>query len=62
MRAMYECRQHMHPITHQELMKITEAWVDAALRLEDRDLKMMERLVRAQLRQQEQRKHQIASV
>lgn len=56
MRAMYECRLHTNPITHKELMNITEAWVDAALRLEERDLKMMERLVRAQRRQQESRR------
>jgi DSF synthase len=56
MRAMYECRLHTNPVTHKELMNITEAWVDAALRLEERDLKMMERLVRAQMRQQELRK------
>lgn len=51
MRALYESRRHMQPITYDELMKITEVWVDAALRLEDRDLKMMGRLVRSQQRQ-----------
>lgn len=57
MRAMYECRHHTHPISYDELMNITEIWVDAALRLQDRDLKMMGRLVRAQMRQQELRKN-----
>jgi DSF synthase len=56
MRAMYECRRHTHPISYEELMAITEVWVDAALRLKDKDLKMMGRLVRSQLRQQELRK------
>jgi DSF synthase len=56
MRAMYACRHHTNPITHKELMDITEMWVDAALNLQDRDLKMMGRLVRAQMRQQELRK------
>jgi len=51
MRAMYECRRHNNPISYDELMKITEVWVDAALRLEDRDLKMMGRLVRSQQKQ-----------
>jgi DSF synthase len=51
MRALYECRRHMDPVSYDELMKITEVWVDAALRLEDRDLKMMGRLVRSQQRQ-----------
>jgi len=56
MRALYECRRHMDPISYDELMKITEVWVDAALRLEDRDLKMMGRLVRSQQRQLSVRK------
>ncbi len=60
MRAMYECRRHTNPVTHKELMDITEAWVDAALRLEERDLKMMERLVRAQMRQQDLRRTEVA--
>ena len=57
MRAMYQSRHHTHPITYGELMKITEIWVDAALQLEDRDLRMMSRLVRAQMKQQELAKH-----
>lgn len=51
LRAMYECRRHTLPVAYDELMAITEVWVDAALRLEDRDLKMMSRLVRSQQRQ-----------
>ncbi|NEX62583.1 crotonase/enoyl-CoA hydratase family protein [Noviherbaspirillum galbum] len=51
LRAMYECRRHTTPISYDELMGITEAWVDAALRLDDRDLKMMGRLVRSQQKQ-----------
>ena len=31
-----------------KLYDITEIWVDAALRLDERNLKVMERLVRAQ--------------
>ncbi|MDB5764844.1 MAG: hypothetical protein JWQ21_3839 [Herminiimonas sp.] len=57
MRAMYQCRHHTHSISYEELMNITEVWVDAALQLQDRDLKMMGRLVRAQMRQQELRKN-----
>jgi DSF synthase len=56
MRAMYQCRHHTHPISYEELMNITELWVDSALLLQDRDLRMMGRLVRAQLRQQDLRK------
>jgi DSF synthase len=57
MRAMFECRHHTNPIFYEELMAITEVWVDAALRLKDKDLKMMGRLVRSQLRQQELRRN-----
>ena len=35
-------------MTHDELMEITEIWVKAALNLDERNLKVMERLVRAQ--------------
>jgi DSF synthase len=48
--ALYRARQCVHPITREELDAITDTWVDAAMRLEDKDLKMMGRLVRAQMR------------
>lgn len=54
MRALFECRQHTQPITYRELVGITEVWVDAALRLQEKELKMMGRLVRSQLRQQQE--------
>jgi DSF synthase len=50
MQAVYAARQLVHPVTREELDAITETWVDAALRIEDRDLKMMSRIVRAQMR------------
>jgi len=53
MQAVFNARQLVSPITRQELDAITESWVDAALRLEDRDLKMMGRIVRAQMRRME---------
>lgn len=59
MRALFECRRHTQPISYAELMGITEVWVDAALRLQDKDLKMMGRLVRSQLRRQEARRNGI---
>ncbi|HXC39277.1 MAG TPA: hypothetical protein VN667_10050, partial [Burkholderiales bacterium] len=43
-------RRVTNPITRDELDKITNIWVDAALRLEERDLKMIGRLVRSQSR------------
>ena len=48
--AVMEARQHVNPISRDELDKITGVWVDAALRLEERDLKMIGRLVRSQSR------------
>lgn len=46
--AINRAKQRVNPLTIQELYDITEIWVDAALRLEERNLKVMERLVRAQ--------------
>lgn len=48
--AVFRCRQHFNPISYDELMNITKIWVDAALRLDERDLKLMNRLVRAQVK------------
>ena len=48
-RALREAKRYSNPITYEELIKITEVWVDAALRITDRDLRMMERLVARQL-------------
>ena len=48
--ATYQARQTVFPITHEELMKITTIWVDAALRLEEKDLRIMSRIVQAQNR------------
>jgi predicted secreted protein len=40
-------------VTREELDDITNVWVDAAFRLGDRDLRMMSRIVRAQMRRME---------
>jgi DSF synthase len=53
MQAVMRARQFIHPITRAELDGIVGLWVDAALRLGERDLKMMGRLVRAQQRRME---------
>jgi DSF synthase len=53
MQGVFRAREIVHPITREELDAIAEVWVDAALRLEDRDLKMMGRIVRAQMRRTE---------
>lgn len=49
MRAVFECRQAVNPVSYEELQHIIDIWVDAAMRLEEKDLKMMGRLVRSQL-------------
>jgi DSF synthase len=54
LQGMFCARQHVNPITREELDAVADAWVDAALRLEDRDLKMMGWLVRAQMRRMEE--------
>jgi len=46
--ATYQARQAVFPITRDELMKITILWVDAALRLDEKDLRMMTRIVQSQ--------------
>jgi DSF synthase len=51
--AVFRARDAVHPVTREELDAVTELWVDAALRLEDRDLRMMGRIVRAQMRRME---------
>lgn len=52
--ASFSARRRVNPVTREELDAITEVWVDAAFRLQDRDLRMMSRIVRAQLRRMEQ--------
>jgi DSF synthase len=46
--ALRAAREVSQPISNAELMQIAEIWVDAALRLETKDLRMMERLVARQ--------------
>lgn len=51
--ALHRVRDAVDPVTHEELMDVTRIWVDTALQLGDRQLRMMERLVRAQLQRPE---------
>jgi DSF synthase len=46
--AVYEARRKVQPLPFEELRDIVEIWVDTALRLQDIDLRKMERLVAAQ--------------
>jgi DSF synthase len=49
-RAMIRTRGRVVPTTREELMAITEDWVDSAFKLEEKDLAYMERLVMLQNR------------
>jgi len=57
MRAIQKVRQIYSPVSYEELMEIARVWVDAALQLEDKDLKTMARLVLAQNRGQMTAEH-----
>jgi len=48
--AFSRIKKCIHPVTYEELIQITKIWVEAALKLRDRDLRMIERLVSAQNR------------
>jgi DSF synthase len=46
--AIYKARNVVNPVTLDEMLAIARIWVDAALRLEEADLRRMERLTAAQ--------------
>ena len=48
--AALQAQRTAAPITYESLMTIVEQWAAAALGLTDRDLRLMERLARAQVR------------
>jgi len=48
--AIRKVRQRINPVDYHALLDICEIWVDAAFKLEDRDLRTMRRLVRSQMR------------
>jgi len=47
-RAMSDAKREVMPVDHAEMRAVVDVWVDAALKLETRDLRMMARLARAQ--------------
>ncbi|MCL1633671.1 crotonase/enoyl-CoA hydratase family protein [Luteimonas sp. SX5] len=53
LRSMNAIRQACKPVSLDELLAVTTEWVDAAMRLNDRALRTMERLIRAQQRRAE---------
>jgi DSF synthase len=50
LRSMNVVRQACRPVSLEELLAVTSEWVDAAMRLNERALRTMERLIRAQQR------------
>ena len=48
--AALEARRLAAPITYETLLTVVEQWTETALTLTDRDLRLMERLARAQVR------------
>jgi DSF synthase len=48
LQSILKVRQRCNPLTYEELEDVAELWVDAALQLGPKDLRMMERLVRSQ--------------
>ena len=48
--ALSRVRQRCQPVTYEELIDVTDVWVETARGLHEADLRRMEHLVRAQLR------------
>lgn len=51
--ALRKVRDLCNPVSYDELLNITKIWVESALKLENRDLRMMERLVQRQSQRSE---------
>jgi DSF synthase len=51
-RGIEAVAREVHQLKHEELVRVVDIWADAALRLGDRDMKLMDRLLRAQSRRQ----------
>jgi DSF synthase len=48
--AIQRARQYVTPLTYQELLEVVSIWVEAAMDLSERDLRVMTQLAAAQLR------------
>lgn len=46
--AIQKVRQRFNPVTYDEMMDVIHIWVNAALKLTEKDLKVMDRFVRSQ--------------
>jgi DSF synthase len=49
MRAALQARRMAFPLSHESLVRVVDYWAETALTLTDRDLRLMERLARAQM-------------
>lgn len=48
--AVLQVRRRLQPLLYEELMEVKEIWVDSAMRLGPREIRLMERLANAQSR------------
>ena len=46
--AIHKVRRIIHPLQYDELLQVAKVWLDAALRLSERDLRVMERIAQSQ--------------
>lgn len=46
--AMQKIRQTVHPLYYDELLQVAYTWLDAAMQLGERDLRIMERIAQSQ--------------
>jgi len=46
--ALQKARHRFNPVTYQEMMDITGIWIEAAMQLTEKDLKVMDRFLRSQ--------------
>jgi DSF synthase len=48
--GVHQVRRRLAPVRYEQLLEVADIWVDTALRMGPRELRMMEKLVRAQER------------
>lgn len=46
--SLFKIRRSVFPVRREEMMEISELWVDTAMRIGPRDIRLMERLIKAQ--------------
>lgn len=58
-RTLREVKRRVNPLTHQELIDVVDLWVEAAMQLEDSDLRKIDRLRLAQMKRLEAARSQM---